>query len=564
MNGLRAEKARWSKEKTKMSDMIMSALNITFCYLKQHYTAKDLQKIKNEVLLLTSIKECESEEKKTIDITTYQELQEVLSTLNEKESIRKSKGVYYTPTDVVGYILNTSIKSLYGVLNKDNVKDMDLTRVPYRSFCLSKSVFDPTCGAGEFLLAALETKFVLYESKGKNASKSTVEKILGTIYGNDVNEDSITIAKIRLFLCALERYGVSKIIGLSGTINKNFTQKDFVSKLPSKKMAFDIIIGNPPYVEDSKSDLSLKEKYGNIYANVLSNAKGLLSDGGVIGFVIPLSYVATPRMDKIRNELIEELPEQYILSYADRPDCLFSSVHQKLCILIGKKRKSERQVYTGNYQYWYKEERPELFSSTSVVKNNFTQNQYIPKLGNDIDVSVYRKIRLKKNRVSLYDYPQCGDETVFLNMRAAFWIKAFRNEHLGSEYKKFSFDSAGSADYYFCILNSSLFWWYWICVSDCWHITRKELQGFTIPKIRNYTEVTELARRLEENLEQTKEYVGTVQTDYEYKHKNCVDVIHEIDAYINNLFGLTEEENLYIQKFAYRYRISGGADNECN
>ena len=115
-----------------------------------------------------------------------------------------------------------------------------------------------------------------------------------------------------------------------------------------------------------------------------------------------------------------------------------------------------------------------------------------------------------------------------------------------------------------CLLNSSLFWWYWICVSDCWHITQKELNGFKVPRINNYDRINELAQRLEDELENKKEYVGTKQTEYEYKHKNCTETIHQIDDVINQAFGLTEEENLYIKQFAYRYRTSGGNNDEDN
>jgi len=115
-----------------------------------------------------------------------------------------------------------------------------------------------------------------------------------------------------------------------------------------------------------------------------------------------------------------------------------------------------------------------------------------------------------------------------------------------------------------CLLNSSLFWWYWICISDCWHITRKELIGFTIPNNPNFDETDRLAKQLEDKLEETKKYVGTKQTEYEYKHKECVNEIHEIDDYINTLYGLTEEESLYIKNFAFRYRIGGGVENGSN
>ena len=68
-----------------------------------------------------------------------------------------------------------------------------------------------------------------------------------------------------------------------------------------------------------------------------------------------------------------------------------------------------------------------------------------------------------------------------------------------------------------------------------------------------------LAAELEDLLEKTKVYVGTKQTDYEYKHKECIRVIHKIDDYVCDIFGLSEEEKVYIKNYAYRYRSGGGA-----
>ena len=148
-------------------------------------------------------------------------------------------------------------------------------------------------------------------------------------------------------------------------------------------------------------------------------------------------------------------------------------------------------------------------------------------------------------------------------MRAAFWIKAFVSRYDGSEYKVFNCQSQHSRDYCICLLNSSLlFWWYWICVSDGWHITRKELIGFKVPIINGFSELYELASNLENKLKRTKKYVGTKQTKYEYKHKKCADEIQQIDNYINTLYQLSDEENIYIKKFAYRYRIGEDANSE--
>lgn len=541
------------------SSMMTDVLNETYTYLKLKYNDYDIEVLKQKLLVMSGIKSFDFSLIKGRNYS-YENIQEVLSTLNEKESVRKSKGVYYTPSDVVDFIIDSSIKSVYGKLRTNELSVTDLNEIPYRSFCMSKSVLDPTCGAGEFVLAAFEKKLDLLDNRAKNITEEILKKIVSTIYGNDINEESTAIAKIRLFLCALERYGVKICSSIDEILNKNFFNKDFISTTPDLGREFDLIIGNPPYVEDSRSKLNPTEKFGNIYANVLNNSAELLKNNGALGFVIPLSYVSTPRMKIIRNKLFTKISEQYILSYADRPDCLFKSVHQKLCILIGKKRKGDKRIFTGNYQYWYKEERGSLFCQTFAIKNNFVADNYIPKLGTPTDVEVYKKVCRITDRQRLIDLPSEGNNEVYINMRAAFWIKAFRQNHTGSEYKRFTFETAEIADYYFCLVNSSLFWWYWICVSDCWHITNKELQGFTVPHIEDYSETARLAVNLENKLEETKIYVGTKQTEYEYKHKSCVNEIHSIDDYVNKLYGLTDEESLYIKNFAYRYRVSGGAE----
>ena len=545
-------KLKWG---TVVNDVISEALDIVYKFIMPLCNEQNQALIEHGLLSMAGIDKF-SFSNQPIPFFTYDQVQSILARLNEKGSIRKSKGVYYTPPDVVKFIAANSIKASFGALTPENIRSLELAPEYVEDFCLKKTIFEPACGAGEFLLEVLEYKLKLLPLRYATNRKG-IECVVRTFYGNDINIDSVVITKLRLFLCVAYRCGIEYCMGLPAILNCHFTTYDYVVSPPAKGEQYDIILGNPPYVEDHKSGLKLQERYGNIYANVLLNAALHLRIGGSMGFIIPISYSSTPRMKKLRDKLLEIVQEQFILCYADRPDCLFDSVHQKLCILICRNTNEAHKIYTGNYQYWYQEERKNLFFNTHVVLNPFVREDCIPKLGTFLDLSIYRKVMDQRNP-SLYSTSRTGPHSVYVNRRETFWVKAFRREIIHPEFKAFHFATKEEADYCYCLVNSSLFWWYWISVSDCWHIS-KELNGFRAPIVPADLSFTDLAEALDTRLETTKEYVGTKQTEYEYRHRACLEEIHSIDIVINALFGLTQEESDYIKNFALRYRISGGA-----
>ena len=150
-------------------------------------------------------------------------------------------------------------------------------------------------------------------------------------------------------------------------------------------------------------------------------------------------------------------------------------------------------------------------------------------------------------------------------MRATFWIKAFSFNPGSKEYKEFKY---GENNYYLilAILNSSLFWLFWTMVSDCWHITGKEQKLFYIPDI-DYSEnnkMKKLCENLENQLEKTKKYIGSKQTDYEYKHRLCKEQIDNIDDELGKIYKLTNDEVNYIKNFSLLYRMSGEKNDKNN
>ena len=502
----------------------------------------------------------------SISPISLSECQLLLAHLNERTSRRKKDGVYYTPEDVTEYM----VLNAFNCYCCPDVTNVYTTEFLYNQLSsqsgtiikrlLSAIVFDPTCGAGEFLLTAFRVKYHLLKQTRKHVTDSDIIHLLATIHGNDIEDDSIRITKARLLIDCFSLIQDKKQIKLIlKAIEGHFSNEDYVSTIRPEEPQYDILLGNPPFVEYSTLKKRPEGGFGNVYCDVINNICHETTKNGVMAFVVPLSYVSTPRMNKIRTTVSSSFPKQFVLSFADRPDCLFVSAHHKLFILIGAKRSTRdtKGVYTSTYYYWYKSERDKLFHNLNTNRNNNLTTNCFPKLGCHIEVSLYNKTH--NGGAPLFDLLNNNGTTkpIYLNMRGCFWMKAFSFNPGSSEYKAFHVKEE-NYDFIACLLNSSLFFTQWIALSDCWHITQKELLNFRVPKdsISDSTIFHTLFKKLEKKLESTKVYIGSKQAEYEYKHRLCKNIIDEIDDALSAVYKLSPEELQYVKAFNLKYRLS--------
>lgn len=553
--------------KQKVKNITVNKLSQSEKYINEIYNALKILLDKNykKYDFDTSIN------KEDIKYITDENFQSSLFKLNEKSKKQKNNGVYYTSDDVTRYIVCNSFlmkvdKNIKQTHNDEDCIEIirNLNKKEKNNILYKYTIFDPTCGTGEFLINSINVKLEIL--KNEQLTDEIVLKIAETIYGNDIDNESIDICKLRIFFKLINNLQRKESYSkLAEIINKRFFTIDYIQKYEKIKMKFDIIVGNPPYVEYGKyqkeNKCKLENNFGNIYADVLKNSIDMSNENTVLGYIIPLSYVATPRMNKIREFIYEKSEKQFLLNFADRPDCLFTGVHQKLTILIFRLGNANKEIYSSNYKHWYKEERKELLNGREINKiEKYDIMNYIPKIGNKIEEDIYKKVYTEEKN-NLYDFQNQNGNEIYINMRATFWIKAFTFNPGSNEYKEFKYENE---NYYFilCLLNSSLFWVYWTIISDCWHITTKELKHFILPEELKDNKIYEnLYKKLENKLEKTKKYIGSKQTNYEYKHKLCKDIIDEIDDCIGKAYKLSNKEITYCKNFALKYRVSEGKND---
>lgn len=480
-----------------------------------------------------------------------------LSRINEKELRRRDEGVYYTPKDVTEYVVANTFLNF---ISKDNNQVhsteeclLQISKLDYSNLLTAK-VFDPTCGTAEFLLSAINLKLQIT----KHLPDDKILCLVESIYGNDIAAESVLLSKIRIFFAIIDEIdNKGNAVRLARILNNNFTTHDYIIN-DHITPRFDIVVGNPPYVEYGKLPVKPNTNYGNSYADVLQNSIMSAKGSASIGFVIPISFVSTTRMKGIRDYAYKKLSKMFVLNFADRPDCLFDGVHQKLTILFGVKGSTKCSVYSSSYYHWYSDERDELLDNATILPVKPT-DKYIPKIGAKFEQSIFDKILSAEGKT----LPEIGKATensssVYLNMRGCFWMKAFSFNPGSKEYNKFDCP-AEMQPYILCLLNSNLYFLYWTVVSDCWHITGKELSGFTIPiKGIDFEAFKDLASKLEQRLEETKKYIGSKQTAYEYKHKDCKKEIDDIDVALQQIYRLSNEEIEFLRNYKIRYRTSNG------
>ncbi|WP_017711159.1 Eco57I restriction-modification methylase domain-containing protein [Prochlorothrix hollandica] len=345
---------------------------------------------------------------------------------------------------------------------------------------------------------------------------------------------------------------------------------------------FDVIIGNPPYVELKKLTYVLKgyatEKSGNLYAPVIERCFSLTNKKGKSGMIIPHSAICTDRMECLIN-LFANI-NIWLSSYDVRPSKLFDDVDQRLLIYITAF--SNKNLFTSKYHRWASGYRPFLFSILQYVSletNNIVPNS-IAKVCSEVELRILEKIT-SNSPLSLQQ--QLSLPKIFFHNAPRYFIRVmdtvpyFWNEREGekisTQIKSLSFGNSHKTRIAGSVLNSNLFYWWFIAFSDSRHLNNREIDFFplTIENIskqiaQQLVDLFEILNRdFEENKYRKEAYykaTGNVIYD-EYYPKKSKPIIDEIDRILAQHYGFSPEELDFIINYDIKYRMGkddGGED----
>lgn len=334
-----------------------------------------------------------------------------------------------------------------------------------------------------------------------------------------------------------------------------------------KSGGFDVIIGNPPYVElpdvtghyDIRA-LTLKAT-GNLYALCVERFSSLLRDSGRCGVIVPLSMVSTPRMFPLMQLIEATFNPVHLSHFAVRPGKLFVGVDMNLTILIGQvaRESRERTMWSTGYNRWAREARAVLFATLAYCPTELcTDLLCIPKLGRPEEVTLFRQI-LKNKPISRYLGSNEGEE-IYYHSGGRYFRKCLRRP-LSNEYKRLVVpEGMGSA--VLCLLTSSLYYWFWIVISDCYHVTKRDVSSLPVPdSLRQDTCFGHLAETLLQDLEANATMRvraranGTEQVEMNFRVGRSKPLIDKIDTRLASHYLLTAEQVDFEINYDAKYRV---------
>lgn len=353
---------------------------------------------------------------------------------------------------------------------------------------------------------------------------------------------------------------------------------------------FDVIIGNPPWKEYA----AVKKYYhvigydtiesGNLYGICIERAFQIGHNDSHTSFIVQLPLASASRMQAMRGFIENKSSDLWIATFDDRPGKLFEGLQNcRSTIFIAQKGEtSALRAASSRYQRWPTEARREMIACLRMARYHWpsTPEGAWPKVDDPWIASALRKllahdalpIERERKRVESKHF-------VYYQEATRYWVKATSHlpyyaknneEATPSHGRWLYFDTAGHAAVASAILNSNLFYVWFVAFGDCFHVTDTLVSAFPVPdEAWADSELVALNSQLMKQLKRgaarkviTSRQAGRedrIEYD-EYYASDCKELIDSIDRRLGGHLGLAQVEVEAICSFDLKFRVGAEAE----
>lgn len=336
---------------------------------------------------------------------------------------------------------------------------------------------------------------------------------------------------------------------------------------------FDVIIGNPPYLEQRQVNYAPRNfkcsENGTVHAMCIERSIQLLHRHGCMSMIVPLALVSTQRMQVVQ-EMLENDHNAWYTNYSWRPGKLFDTVNRALTIFVVTPSK-EGQIFSTNYQKWISDSRDMLMFGLKFVE--FPRQRpafWVPKLGKQQERAILKKCL--KVKTPLGQFMSASNNCVYYRTTGGLYWKIFSNfppafkvnGKSGHSTRETCFTLSSKKMIFpaIAILSSNLFWWWYTITTNCRDLNPYDIQNYPVPQsAMQDTELISLGERYIEDLKVNsimlvlnQKQTGRTETQ-SFKVQKSKPIIDQIDHVLAKHYGFTDEELDFIINYDIKYRM---------
>ena len=341
---------------------------------------------------------------------------------------------------------------------------------------------------------------------------------------------------------------------------------------------FDVIIGNPPYLEMNQIDYEVRGyecgPRGPVHSLCVERSTVLLRHGGRASMIMPLSLVSTQRMRNVQN-VLERGKCVWYSNYSWRPAKLFDKVNRAFTIfLVGPDRTV--RVYATHYRKWHSETREWLMPLVryAEVPGNMP-HWWVPKLHRGVETSILQKLFDIDTTVDTWTgdtesyiyYRTTGGLywKVFTDFAPAFFVNG--KESHSSRETTLSVVRTEYVRPVIALLSSSLFWWWYTITTNCRDLNPSDIKCLPVTEsVLNDHRLVELGGEYLDDLRRNshmhvrdQRQTGRTETQL-FKVQKSKPIIDSIDRVLAEHYGFTDQELDFIMNYDIKYRMGGAEE----
>ncbi len=276
-----------------------------------------------------------------------------------RPDVRTTLGIHSTPSILVDHMLS----QLWPLVDPDTLSD--------------QRVFEPACGHGAFLTAAMRD---VRNWSGMHDSAARHRFLRDRIRGVEFDAFAVEIAKLSLTLADVPHGNTWQID--TGDMFKPGVLRD------AAKWAT-IVLSNPPYEDFKKTGanrwlksdepVTAQTKAVEMLKRVVPN----LALGAVFGFVLPQGTLYDREAKQLRKDLLESCEVAEISLFEDK---LFSVADHEACILLGRRKSGASRVSKVMYRRVRNRDMGEFKAALRLTREDRLEPS---ELGRGEDASLY-------------------------------------------------------------------------------------------------------------------------------------------------------------------------------